>query len=49
MNDGPTDLVLYPSARAQLTLLAANSINIPASHIHERPGSRPDPECSQAR
>jgi hypothetical protein len=31
MNDGPTDLVLYPSARAQLTLLAANSINIPAS------------------
>ena len=30
MNDGPTDLVLYPSARAQLTLLAANSIDIPA-------------------
>ncbi|MDQ3185132.1 MAG: filamentous hemagglutinin family protein [Pseudomonadota bacterium] len=30
VNDGATDIVLSPSARAQLTLLAANSINIPA-------------------
>lgn len=30
INDGPTDIVLSPSARAQLTLLAANSVNIPA-------------------
>ncbi|WON75057.1 filamentous haemagglutinin family protein [Nitrosospira sp. Is2] len=30
MNDGPTDIVLSPSPRAQLTLLATNSVNIPA-------------------
>ncbi|MEO7464920.1 MAG: filamentous hemagglutinin family protein, partial [Nitrosospira sp.] len=30
MNDGDTDIVLSPSAHAQLTLLAANSISIPA-------------------
>ncbi|WP_306463963.1 filamentous haemagglutinin family protein [Nitrosospira sp. NpAV] len=33
LNDGVTDIVLSPSARAQLTLLAANSIDIPGSIV----------------
>jgi filamentous hemagglutinin len=33
LNDGENNIVLSPSARAQLTLLAANSINIPESIV----------------